>query len=486
MNFIDSRLTKFLFFSCLIFAFFNCTKISNTDIGSGLIPPVDGVRTKDTVLDVITKNQSFDSVAVGFSDDHVLGYTSDPVFGTTSASVNFQLSLPNSDFGFGVADKNSLVLDSVVLSMSYKNVWGDSMSPLSLHVYEIDPEVPFRVDSSYNNTISFEKGNELTENNTAAVVYPYLLNDPDTIKQFSEDATNQLRIRLSSTFGNRLLHNYDSLNEYQTDSTFHNAVRGLIVEAEHSGNSLLLLNLSDTSTRLSLYYHYPGTDSAVRRFATNALTCASSNTIIRNYSGTQLANFYPPNANPNSEDSLLFIQTSPGTYAKIKIPQIDSLPNMIIHRAEILMQQVPDIGGADQTFTTPNLFLAAYSEDSNRRFAVPYDLQFSSGTFVNLSAFGVTPIPKSTGLFGATTSNYSFDISRYVQGVVTRKDAAYDFILWAPYNYYIYPTLTSYPFAYPISTPALNSVAIGRVRLGGGNNLSGYKMRLHIVYSPVQ
>ncbi|HVX27840.1 MAG TPA: DUF4270 family protein, partial [Parafilimonas sp.] len=396
----------------MIFAFFDCTKISNTDIGAGLIPPVDGVKTKDTVLDVITKNQAFDTVAVGFSDDHVLGYISnDPVFGTTSASINFQVALPNTNFGFG-ADQSTLVFDSVILSLSYKGVWGDSISPLAVHVYEMDPENLFTVDSAYNNTISFEKGNELTENNTAAIVSPNKLNDPDTLTQFSEDATNQLRIHLSSTFGNKLLHSYDSLNAYQNDSTFHNYIKGFIVEAEKQGNGLLRLNLSDTSTRLSLYYHISGVDSSgkVKRFATNALTCASSNTIIRNYSGAQIQNFYPPIANPNSQDSLLFIQTGPGTYAKIKIPGLDSLPNMIIHRAEILMQEVPDAN--DQTFSTPDLFIAAYSSDSNRRFAVPYDLQFSAGTFVNLTTFGVAPIPKTVG--AQTVSTYSFDISRYV------------------------------------------------------------------------
>ena len=158
---------------------------------------------------------------------------------------------------------------------------------------------------------------------------------------------------------------------------------------------------------------------------------------------------------------------------------------MIIHRAEILMQQVPDVSSlSDQTFTAPNLFLAAYSKDSARRFAVPNDVTFSSGTISNLTTFGILPIKKTDGLTGHTISTYSFDISRYTQGVVTRNDSTYDLILWAPYNYYITP-IEATPYAYPISSPALNSVAIGRVRLGGGNN-TNYKMRLHIVYSPVQ
>jgi hypothetical protein len=384
--------------------------------------------------------------------------------------------LPNANFSFGV-DKNTLVFDSVILSLRYKGVWGDSMQPLAIHVYEMDPENKFSVDSAYNNTVNFEKGNELTLNNKESV-FPYKLNDPDTIKEFNEDATNQLRIHLSESFGNRLLHNYDSSNAYKNDSTFHNYVRGFIVEAEQQGSALLQLNLSDTSTRLSLYYHYKNssgdTDTSVRRFPTNALSCASSNTITRNYQGTDIPKYFPANA--NAEDDLIYIQTSPGTYAKLTIPGLKELQNMTIHRAEILMQQVPD--ASDQFFTAPNLFLAAYSQDSARRFAVPNDLIFSGGTFANLTAFGVLPIKKDG------SSSYSFDVSRYTQGIVSHSNSAYDLILWAPYNAYIHDSLAD-PYLYPISTPALNSVAIGRVRLGGGNN-SNYKMRLHIVYSPVQ
>ncbi len=466
-------------------AFFACTKITNTNIGGGLFPPVDGVTNKDTVLDVVTKNQSFDTVAVGFSDDHVLGYTNDPVFGNTTAAINFQVALPNSVFSFGGGvPKTSLQLDSIVLSFSYKGASGDKTSHLGLHVYEMDPENKFSVNSAYNNKVSFEKGNELTEFNTAKDVDIATLGNPDTLKQFNEDATNQVRIRLNSAFGERLLNDYDSSREYQDDSTFHNYVKGFIVEAEQRGNALLSLNLSDTSTRLSVYYHYPngsgGVDSAVRRFATNALSCASSNSINRNYFGTDISNNFPSSLKP--QDSLIYIQTSPGTYAKIKIPGLDSLPNIIVHRAEILMQQVPDVTSfSDTAFTAPNLFLAAYIQDSAKRFAVPFDIQYSSGSIVNLSTFGISPIKKTDPFSGKVISTYSFDISRYVQSVVTRNDSAYDFILWAPYNYYLYPSIDAI-YSTPIATPALNSVAIGRVRIGGGNN-SRYKMRLHIVYS---
>lgn len=492
MNFIPSRFIFFFGLAAFLTLFFSCTKITNTDIGTGLIPPVDGVKTKDTVLDVITKNVNFDTVSVGFSDDHVLGYISkDPVFGTTSAAINFQVDLPNSDYNFGAADNKTIKFDSAILSLKYTGLWGDSTQPLAIHVYEMDPENLFSVDSAYPNTKSFEKGTEITANNVAKNIDITTLNDPDTIQsksQYYEDATGQIRIQLSQVFGEKLLTQFDSSNAYVNDSTFHNYLKGFIVEVEQHGptNALVRINLADTGTRLSLYYRFPSTttagqeDTAVRRFTASSLTCASSNTIIRNYNGTMIPNYVPAKSNP--QDSILFIQTSPGIYAKIQIPGLSGLPNMIVHRSELLMQQIPDATSlSDSMFTVPDLFVAAYSKDSAKRFAVPYDVVYTSGAISNLTNFGVNPIVKTDLLTGKTQRTYSFDLSRYTQGVVTRKDSTYDLILWAPYNYYM-SDIEATSAKYPISAPALNSAAIGRVRLGGGNNTQ-YRMRLHVVYS---
>jgi hypothetical protein len=474
MNLLFSRFKIFTFFFIFVTLFFSCTKIITTDIGAGLIPPVDGVNTKDTVLDILTKNAGYDTVSVGISDDHVLGYVNDPIFGTTTASLNFQIApvtYPVS-WGFG---KDSIEVDSVVLCLSYKRTWGDSTAPLKLHVYSMDPETLFHGDSIYNNTKIFEKGQEITEFNTAKIVYPSTLDDIDSTDFNKEPTTNQLRIRLNPSFGQQLI-NYDSATVYQSDSTFYDYVRGLIVEPEATGNALLQVNLLDTVTHLSLYYHTTHhTDSATRRFAPNVLTSASSNTILRDYSSTQIPSYL---TNGSKNDDLIFMQTSPGTHATIDVSSLAAMGNVIVHRAEILMYQVPD--PSDINLTPPNLFLAAYSKDSMRSFAVPYDVTFVGNTITNLTAFGVAPKARTGGGY-----YYSFDISRYVQGIVTRKDTIFNFTLTAPYNQYIYPVEQTI-YAVPIASPALNTVGIGRIRLGGANNSnSQYKMRLHIVYSPL-
>ena len=486
MDFTALRSKLFLFFILVITVFFACTKISTTDIGSGLIPPVDGVITKDTVLEVISKNKSIDTVTVGFSDDHVLGYVHDQVFGTTTASLNFQVEPPTTPLSFGAA-QSDLIFDSVILSLHYTGVWGDSTSHLLLNVYEMDPENKFIADSPYNNTISFEKATPLNETGIAQDISVQNINDIDTFTTYNEDVTNQVRIRLNSVFGERLL-NYDTSVVYGSAASFNNYFRGFIVEPAQQpvSNALIRISLTDTSTRLSLYYHYTTAgvlQNAVRRFAANALTSASSNTIIHNYVNTDIPKYFP--SNTDSQDNLIYLQTSPGTYATLSIPGITGLSNRIIHRAEVLMQQVPDVTSTSDTlFSAPNLFLAAYNKDSMKRFAVPIDVLYSGGTISNLTTFGVNPIKKTDSYSNQTIATYSFDISRYVQSIVTKKDSLFDFVLLAPYNAYIPPTDSSV-YTYPISSPSLNAPSIGRVRLGGGNNAQ-YKMRLHIVYSGIQ
>jgi hypothetical protein len=476
MNLSLNRFTFFLFLAAL---FFSCTKIVTTDIGAGLIPPVDGVITKDTMLDVVSKNTGYDTVSVGISDNHVLGYINDNgVFGTTTASLNFQIAPTIAPFSWGIS-KDSIILDSVVLCLSYQSAWGDttSASPLRLHVYSMDPEVVFRGDSSYNNTITFEKSQELTEFNTAKVVDISGLNDVDTTAHYKEVATNQLRIRLNTSFAQQILQ-LDSATYYRSDSAFYTGIRGLIVEPEQTGNALLSLSLTDTATHLSVYYHSKNLiDTLSRRFQPNSLTSASSNTILRNYQNSPIPSYIAGASTHN--DDLIFMQTSPGVYATIQTPGIGSLTNRIIHRAELLMYQVPD--GNDQYLTPPNLFLAALGKDSTpaRRFAVPNDLIFSGTSFTNLAQFGVLPLSKS----GSSPYYYSFDITRYAQGIVTKHDTVYNLVLYAPYNQYIYPA-ENFTYTIPIASPSLNTVGVGRVMLGGGSNAQ-YKMRLHIVYSDI-
>src|SRR5688500_6824716 len=85
---------NFLLFGFIITAFFSsCSKLQTTDIGGGLIAPVDGVNTIDTTLEVISFNSEDEDLArVYKNDEHMIGViNSDPLCGKTTASAYFEL-----------------------------------------------------------------------------------------------------------------------------------------------------------------------------------------------------------------------------------------------------------------------------------------------------------------------------------------------------------------------------------------------------------
>ena len=120
-----------------------CTRIGSSELGLGLLPSMDAYNTKDTILDVITETLDRpDSMRVYASDDHVLGnITNDPIFGTTNASMYFQLK-PGFFPYFIAGNKDSLVVDSAILILSYKGFYGDTSKPVKVQLKRISLATP--------------------------------------------------------------------------------------------------------------------------------------------------------------------------------------------------------------------------------------------------------------------------------------------------------------------------------------------------------
>jgi hypothetical protein len=473
-----------------IFSFLTaCTKIESTDIGSGLIPTIDRVNTFDTLLDVQTSNYVEENVPrVYKSNGHAIGIiNNDPLFGKTTASAYFELKPTFYPFYFtGV--KSSIAIDSAVLVLSYKGTFGDSTIPQTWEVREIAQKL--KKDSAYPINTIIAPGALLGQSKTFDV-----RRLGDSIHPRLEDATNQIRIPLSSTFANRMMKQYDSSNAYQSDSLFSENFYGFAVVPQ-SGNALIRINLADTNTKLAFYYKYKAADTSSRsdtavtyfRFSTGTTgypTSANANIVSRNRPGSQVA----AHLNTNFNDSLVYIQTSPGTIATVKIPGLQGFPNVIVHRAELIAEQAPDNSVMDGYFFPPRYLLLSRFDSANRyKRNIPNDFIYSSSTGPNIETFGGLLTNKTVPAYG-TVASYSFNLSRYVQGIVTRKDTSYPLQISAPVN-----DSLSYTEPYPFNTLAAtmlyvspsvaNEIAMGRVRLGGGTH-SKVRMRLRIIYSKI-
>lgn len=459
------------------------------------MPPEDNVNTKEMFLDVVSKYGGDTTTTVGKSELLSLGYLNDQLFGKTNASVNVEMRPSNYPVVFPVSDSNdSLKLDSVVLILRYSGSYGDSLQDLKFRVYEmsgLDTNSALNASAYYKTDYQIKKGRELTSGTNTG---PKTINIPslaDSVQfAYGGKDKNLIRIRLSDEYGNELLHNYDTSNAYKNDSLFSIYIKGLQVVPENQGNAFVRVSLTDTATRLGLFYHYKRRDSAGKmdtsmlEFTCNSFAGAT-NYITRDRTSGEVYKYITGSAS-STNDSLIFIDANPGFYAKISLPDIDTIANKIIHRAELLMEQVPDLSsGLDEIYSPPNLFLTTYSADSMRRFATPNDMIISNGTVANQVTLGFFPLKKIDPISGKTIFEYRMDVSRYLQGIITFGQKYYDMVLWAPYNDYVYVTETSNAQVFTgAGSSQLNRVATGRIRLGGASNTS-HKMKLHIVYSEI-
>ena len=505
---------KYSFFSLLLILCLSaCTKIQETEIGNGLIPPVDGVVTKDTTLTVYAKNTSnIDTVKLITTDDHVLGYINDPLFGTTTAAINVQLQPDSYPFTFGTG--TDFILDSVVLSLAVRGVWGETLQPLTLHVKEINNDQEFHYDDTtyhYTNTTKFAADNDVTYNG-AATIDPRTLNDDFNFRTYGDSGNSALRIRLTQNFGNRLLFDYDSANEYKNDSLFRVAFKGFQIYADSSGmgNALIRTGLlsssgsAEANTKLGIYYTYIEAsgkkDTAVKYFTFNPVTSAHSNYISRNLGSSPAGNYYP-STSAVVNDGYIYLQSSPGTMATLTLDSgITRLPNWIIHRADIIMEEAaPDNVSLFDTAQAPFLFMVVkenntlpFVTDPNK-FIIPgfrpddaggsTDAVFSSSVLSNYTEVGGYPLRKYNAN-GTYISYYNFNLSRYVQGIITNKNTLYPLTLFTPYRQ-VYRLSKNIATTVVVSATPYNPAGIGRVRLysGGTDTSNVHRMKLHIVYS---
>jgi len=476
-------------FSTLLFS--ACTRIETSELGLGLLPSMDAYSTKDTLLDVITETlERTDSLRVYPTDDHVLGnITNDPIFGTTNASMYFQVK--PSFFPFFIAgNKDSIVVDSAVLILSYKGFYGDTSKPVKVQLKRISAATPLTPLKLYASNYP-ELYNFKTDQNLGETTVDFAKLNDSLYTRF-EASTRTIRIKLSKSFATQFLKEFDSSNAYKSDTALRAYFPGFALTADESANKnvLLKINLTDTNTKLALYYNTNATgtrDTAVVKFNFSIYNNGDVNFIKRNRAGAEIAKHMDKVAN----DSLVYVQTSPGTMVKVNIPGLKNFANKIIHRAELIAEQVPDAAGAgslESKLLPPRyLFLGTYDSVSKTFGNVPNDFQgtTSASTFMQ---FGGDLLYKSIDGYDNVAS-YNFNISRYVQGVISRKETIFDFRIIAPVNDSItlvppYPYNKEAPIQDYLTTAIGNQAAIGRVVLGGGSRKK-FRMRVRIYYSDI-
>lgn len=403
----------------LIVIFLSGCKDNLSDAGLNLLPKSDLVQVAQVVekssirahteLDV---NQRTDK-----PEYNLLGTYNDSIFGKTTADFACQFRINKfPDFS------DNAQPDSIVLYLYYKAISGDTVTPQHFKVYEINSDLGNNMTKYYQNVDlkGMTSGTPLADfvytpkfkldSLTSATLKA---SDPkDTVLQ-------KMAIKLDNSFAQKLI-SADSTT-FSSNDDFLQFFKGLYIEAQdvNQGGALMYIPLTGKSTiygsSLVLHYHNATSDSLYYSMNVNS-TSVRVNHFSHDYSTTR---FSAQLQNPQSPDSLIFIQSTGGLRAKVNIPNLGNISKLIpgigsdstrviINGAELVFQVDTTITNVKFNYPPSQLIFSAIARSTAGADSLylPSDYSFSPAYY--------------NGYYNSSDKTYRFNIVKHLQEVVDK------------------------------------------------------------------
>lgn len=380
------------FVAVLIFS--SCNKEPNL-IGLDLLP--EGDRLNMSFIDtstIIAYTVKEDSLRTDELSTNLIGYIDDPVFGKTLGSVYTHFNLPTLNFSFGT----NPVADSVILTLVYNGIYGDSLSQQTFRVFELADTMSLGA-AYYSNSAKATISNQIG----VATFVPNLL-IADSVD--GEKVPPHLRIALSQEFSNRLI-NADATT-LSSNNFFTDVFRGLYITADpvtsNGTGALLYFNLLEDWSKITVHYHN-STDTSRVSFPINA-NCARFNKYIHYYyvgaSPELLQQFAGDTASGNNR---IFMQAMAGAKVKLRMPYLKNIPeNGKIAVNEAILIITDD--EPDNVFAPPVQLAMRALDDTGAYLVLPDETigsVYFGGRYVN-------------------NKEYRFRLTKYVQDRMSNPD----------------------------------------------------------------
>lgn len=344
----------------------------------------------------------------------ILGSMDDPSFGKSLASFYTEVSLPSNSVSFG----ENLSYDSLVLTLDYSGAYGDVSIPQDYVVYEMTEDIDD--DGSYESDATFNTGSEVGR------LTGFAPNTEDSVQVDGDNKAPHMRIRLKDSFGKALLQEAEDPG-FTDKEDFNSFLNGFYVAVDTStghGKGVVYFDLATIQSKLTLYYKDSLGNRKTFDFVINEDDADWVSNYQHNYSGTIAQSFL----NSSSDnDSLLMIQSMAGLKGKIEFPYLDSLQNILVNKAELVLTVTESPSGGIDVFPPP-------SEMTVNRIDSNMQNTFISDQFESSDYFGGT-IFSGTNSLGKSVNRYKFNIARYFQRVINGKiDNNGIFLLTFPSN----------------------------------------------------
>jgi hypothetical protein len=307
-------------------------KKENNNVGIDIQPPNDrlGVEKTDTVT-VISYSQRIDSVRTDETSVSLLGSLNDPIFGTKTANIYTQFRLSQVAGTFG----DNPVLDSLILTLDFASIYGDSTATLTLDIFEMSEGI--HADSNYYSDNSTAYYPELIASKT------FTANLVDSVVVNGDTLPPHLRINLGEAnpaFAEKLLS--ASPDDLNTQDNFVEFFKGLYLKVQEvsSGGAILSVDLLSSLSEMVLYYRNDEEDSLDFNFAISSFA-ARYGQFQHNYSVAQpIFRQQVIEGDTSLGKTTCYVQSMAGVKTIIKFPFLRSLNldgNIAVNEARLFI-----------------------------------------------------------------------------------------------------------------------------------------------------
>lgn len=368
-----------------------------TKIGSEILPEGDFVLLKSTDTISIRSYTMYDRSVK--SDEMTLSYLGkmyDPYFGITTADFVTQLRL-GSEWPGG-----SFTVDSVKLILTFLEAKGNEESQPVLRMSEISEFL--HVDSVYYT----DKPVQLAGYNVTDIRLPVL--KPDTI--------NKIVLPLPVEFGEYLLRDTSKLFHSNSVPDFRDFFRGLYFRLTDQSDPLLvtlrlasLSNVAFYNNYFVVFYHNDDNVTSEYYFILDAVSVnARYNRFDHDFEAADPATSIK-HINDGISDTVSYVQSLSGTYAKIFLPGLDSIKNnplfdnIAVNKAVLKIPVFYDDDKYTPATLPTQLYLSYWTSDGKLNLVPDYT--------ISSSYFG--------GKADTIRNIYKFNLASYVQSYLKDK-----------------------------------------------------------------
>lgn len=334
-------------------------------LDSDVINPDNAINFSTDVEEypIITYNHEIGPVRTNGLSSYLLGYSFDPVFGTSTSNFVSQISPSVFDPTFG----DNIVLDSVILTVPYfsrlietdsvgngtyeiDSIFGNTPIKLSMFknnyfLRDFDPNSEFSDTQKYFSNRSTSETNFISPSELEGeLIYEndqFLPRKDEIILTVIDTTTNEpvisnrlapaIRVNLydpdeNDTFWQNLIFDKEGEPELSNQNNFLNYFRGIYFKAEATdiNGTLMMLNFASADANITLYY----TSNAETDTDTDTEATQEAGTYILNFRGNQV-NFFDNNfinipvGDEINGDEKLFLKGGEGFMAIINLFNAD-------------------------------------------------------------------------------------------------------------------------------------------------------------------